>query len=186
MGQRMEGWHYSCNCRQEPDLQRYTFISQNFVISGELLEVTLRRNATADSNEPDVAVVIEQYTADCMSYQFVVNPNQRQYYIEGQREALSIKDPLVSAPSATTSLPPKPDGKPGKKPELRGNPCVQNLTGNEGNANLSTNERAQNDRTAEVTRPVPTTGSGKCNEIVQDALDEAIEESKAVKDLVCS
>lgn len=121
-----------------------------------------------------------------MSYQFVVNPNQRQYYIEGQREALSIEGPLVSAPSATTTLPPKPDGKPGKKPELRDNPCVQNITGNEGNANLSTNQRAQNDQTAEVTRPIPTTVSGKYNEIVQDALDEAIEESKAVKDLVCS
>lgn len=146
----------------------------------------MRRNFCADLKESNVALVNEQYTADCMSYQFVVNPNQRQYHVEGRRQATPIKDPLVSVPLATLSLPAKPDVKPDEKPDANGYPCAKKPSGNEDDANLPIYRSAQNDQTGESNLSVPATDIEKGNEIVQDALDKAIEESKAVKDLVCS
>lgn len=105
--------------------------------------------------------------------------------MEGQPQNVTIEDPLVSAPLATTSLLPKPDCKPGERHDDNGPPCVQKISGNEGNANLHINQGAQDDQTG-GNRPVSPIGIIKCNEIAADALDEAIEESKAVKDLVCS
>lgn len=127
----------------------------------------------------DVAIVTEQYTADCMSYQFVVNPNQRQYHVEGQRQAVSIKDPLVPAPSTTLPLHSKSDNKP----DGNCHPCVQKSSGNEGNANPPIHQSTQTDQTGERPRPVRATGTGKCNETVRDALDEAMEEAKAAEHL---
>lgn len=120
-----------------------------------------------------------------MSYQFVVNPNQRQYDVEGQRQAVSTKEPLLSAPLSMPSFLPKPNGKPNERPDDNCHPCVQKSSANEVAANQPIHQNAQNDRTREWTGPVTATGIGKCNEIFQDALDEAIEESKATKDLVC-
>ena len=145
----------------------------------------LRRNNSADFNKSDVAIVNEQYTADCISYQFVVNPNQRQYHVEGQRQAVSTMETLVSAPLAAPSFPPKPNGKPNERPDDNGHHCVQKSSANEVVADLHIHQNARNDRIREWTGPVTATGTGKCNEIFQDALDKAIEESKATKDLVC-
>lgn len=145
----------------------------------------LRRNNSADFNESDVAIVNEKYTADCMSYQFVVNPDQRQYHVEGQRQAVSTMETLVSAPLAAPSFPPKPNGKPNERPDDNDHPCVQKSSANEVVANVPIHQNAQNDRTREGSGPVTATGIGKCNETFQDALDKAIEESKATKDLVC-
>ena len=121
-----------------------------------------------------------------MSYQFVVNPNQRQYHVEGQRQAVSTMETLVPAPLAAPSFPPKTNGKPNERPDDNGHPCVQKSSANEVVADLPNHQNAQKDRTTEWTGSVTATGIGKCNEIFQDALDKAIEESKATKDLVCS
>lgn len=119
-----------------------------------------------------------------MSYQFVVNPNQRQYRVEGQPQNVTVEDPLVLAPLATTSLLPKPDSQPDERHDENGPPRVQKTSGNEGDPNPPIYQGAQNDQTG-GNHPVSATGITKCNEIAADALDEAIEESKAVKDLVC-
>ncbi|MCJ1461503.1 hypothetical protein MMC07_000100 [Pseudocyphellaria aurata] len=136
---------------------------------------------------PDIAVVTEQYTADCMSYQFIVNPKQRQYHVEGQLQAVSIEDPPVLAPSMKPSLPPKPDSKPvGKldeKPDDHGSSGLHNISAKVGDANPPIFQKAPNDQTGERTRPVPATGVGKYNDTVQDALDKAIDEAKAIQDL---
>ena len=140
------------------------------------------KDSNADFNESNIAIVNEQYTADCLSYQFVVNPNQRQYRVEGQEEVVSTKDPLVSAPVATSSLPPQSDCKPDDNYQ----PCTQKPSGEEGGADPPVYQSPQNHNASESHRPVIRAGIEKSKEDGQDALDEAIEELKAVKDLVCS
>lgn len=139
-----------------------------------------RRYFSADFKKPDIAVVTEQYTADCMSYQFIVNPNQRQYHVEGQPQVVWIEDPTVSAPSIKSSIPPKPDGKPDgrldERPDDDGYSCVHNNSVKGGNGDLPIFQKAKDDQTRGRTRP---------DDIVQDALDEAIDEAKAIQDLVC-
>lgn len=102
--------------------------------------------------------------------------------MEGQEEAVSTKDPLVSAPVATPSLPPQP----GCKPDDNYQPCAQKPSGEEGGADPPVYQSLQSHHASESHRPVIQAGIEKSNEDVQDALDEAIEELKAVNDLVCS
>ena len=92
---------------------------------------------------------------------------------------------LVSAPLAAPSSPPKPNGKPNERSDDNGHPCGQKSSANEVVPDLPIHQNAQNDRTREQTGPVTATGIERCNKIFQDALDKAIEESKATKDLVC-
>lgn len=92
---------------------------------------------------------------------------------------------LVSAPLAAPSFPPKPIGKSNERPDDNGHSYVQESSANEVVPDLPIHQNAQNDRTREETGPVTATGIERCNETFQDALDKAIEESKATKDLVC-
>lgn len=125
-----------------------------------------------------MAVVNEDFTADCMAYQFIVNPQQTRYYLEGQKQVM-----IAQKPAPVPQIP------------------EQNLAGAEGDndhaAKQKTTRLDENSRNSarfspEVNEAQEPSSFMQKPDLVErtganrNALDEAIEEAKAVKDLVCS
>lgn len=125
-----------------------------------------------------MAVVNEDFTADCMAYQFIVNPQQTRYYLEGQKQIMTAQE-SVQAPQIIEPKPARAEGD------------------NDHAFEKETSRLEEDSRIA--TRPSP--GFNKAEELGnfmqksdhmkrtganRNALDEAIEEAKAVKDLVYS
>ena len=122
-----------------------------------------------------VTLVNEDYPADCIKYRFVVNPNQVLYHVKGHQQALRSYQPSTPAPSSDTSLSLKRSRReiiqqaqtPSRTEESEHDPSGQRHASEEAHVDSQITEATHN----------------KLNKDDRDALDEAIEEARAVKDL---
>lgn len=118
----------------------------------------------------------ENYPADCMSYHDVVPPEQPQYRIEGHQPApTNIK--LAPMSSSDASLQLKPDRSTHAQ-----QPQTQSRTDGSEHESLRQHLREAEARATEQQRQAAKQAELKGH--VRDALDEAIEEAKTVRDLV--
>ena len=123
----------------------------------------------------DVTLVSEVYPADCIKFRFVVNPDQILYYVKGHQKAVKTAQLSGSVPSLETSL----VLKPSRRELFQQAQTPSRTEGSEqGSLGLipTSNELQVTRHAAEATYAKPDGDD-------QDALDEAIEESRAVKDL---
>lgn len=125
-----------------------------------------------------MAVVNEDFTADCMAYQFIVNPQQTRYYLEGQKQVMIASKP--------TPIPRIAEQKSAGAGGDNDHAPKKETTGLDENSRISAcsnpefNEAQELNSFMQKSDLVERTGANR------NALDEAIEEAKAVKDLVCS
>lgn len=115
-----------------------------------------------------------------MSYQFVVNPNQAQYLVDGHPRARSVEDLAVPAPLVAQSLLPKPS-------DDNNHSSPPNPSETDENASNSKCMGPYIDEAAQLNEEIPMSFVEFSENIQdQDALDKAIQEARAVKDLVSS
>ena len=107
-------------------------------------------------------------------YRCVLNPNQRQYQVEGHQQTLTTDRPNTSASSAASSLPLKPDKVVPQTPS-RTEGSGPNSMLREMEAGALERDRAHG---AAMTESIRLIGRPR------DALDEAVDEAMATKDLV--
>ena len=123
----------------------------------------------------DVALVNEVYPADCIKYRFVVNPNQILYHVKGHQQAIRSAQSSSSLTSPEMSLSLKPSRR-----ELVQQAQTPSKTEGSEQGSLgpipASNEPHVTSHITEATYTRP-------DECEQDALDEAIDEARAVKDL---
>lgn len=115
-------------------------------------------------------MVNDVYPSDCITYRFLVNPNQQLYRVKGHQQSEIIQRPSSPVSSSSASLVLKPaKGKLVQHPQT---PC----RAEESEQLLMYQQRA---------RIVAEQGtSTKLSKYTQDVLDEAIEEVKEFRDLV--
>ena len=135
--------------------------------------------------QPNIIIVNENYIPECMAYRDLVNPDQPQYHVKGQKEALKIDngpkesrntDEPATVSSSNRSLVLKPDQRfPARGPQTpfrtdgsEQESLRQHLL--EAEARAQENQR-QIDQQA-------------LNKRTSDALDDAIAEVITVKNLV--
>lgn len=125
-----------------------------------------------------MAVVNEDFTADCMAYQFIVNPQQTRYYLEGQKQVMIAQKP-APVPQIAEQKPAGAEGGNDHAPEKETTRLDEN---SRIPARSSPKYNEAQEPSSFIQKPdlVERTGANR------NALDEAIEEAKAVKDLVCS
>lgn len=124
-----------------------------------------------------MAVVNEDFTADCMAYQFIVNPQQTRYYLEGQKQVMIAQKP-APLPQITEQNFAGAGGDNDHAPKQETTTLYEN---SRISARLSPEYIEAQEPSSFMQKPdlVERTGANR------NALDEAIEEAKAVKDLVC-
>ena len=118
----------------------------------------------------------ETYISDCIIFRCLVKSSQPNYQIAGHEEALAPKPISTPALSTAPALQPKPDN--GGSLKLQQTPS--RTEGDEGESLSQSYHGAVNP--IEAFRP--EVGSPRHSEYPGNALDEAIEETQAVKDLV--
>ena len=118
----------------------------------------------------------EGYPADCIAFNSLVNPDQPQYRVEGHLVAREKTEP-APASSSDLSLQLKPD-----KSGYSRQPQTPSRTDGSEQESLRVFLREAEARALEKERQIAerTKGKGKA----RDALDTAIEELRAIKDLV--
>ncbi|KAL9127860.1 MAG: hypothetical protein Q9217_003351 [Psora testacea] len=128
-----------------------------------------------DSLPPKIVLVNESYPSGCISFRFLVNPNQPHYQVNGYQEALKSRRSSAAAVSSVTSLQLKPEKKVQQHEEtpLRTEDSSPEVASHSRPAS-SISSRAHH--IAET--PVPSI------EYAADALSEAIDEARNTKDLV--
>lgn len=120
----------------------------------------------------DVILVSEIYPADCIIYRFLVKPSQPQYQVTGSEPHSSLQQSPVPTASSEVSLQLKPaKGMP--------YPAQQTPSQTESSEKPLSSLHLDN---AHANANVPATVSRPSNRAT-DALDDAIEEAKAVQDL---
>lgn len=125
-----------------------------------------------------MAVVNEDFTADCMAYQFIVNPQQTRYYLEGQKQIM-IAQKSVPAPQI---IEPKPARAKGDNDH-----AFEKMTSRfEEDSRIATRPSPEFNKAEEPGNFMQKSDHTERTGAKRNALDEAIEEAKAVKDLVCS
>ena len=123
----------------------------------------------------DVTLVNEVYPADCIKFRFVVNPNQILYHVRGHQQAAKTAQSSGSVLSSESSLSLKVS-----RIELVQQAQTPSRT--EGSEHCSLGQiSASNERY--VTPVIITATYTKPDGYEQDALDEAINEARTVKDL---
>ena len=123
----------------------------------------------------DTTLVNEVYPADCIKYRFIVNPNQVLYHVKGHQQAIRSAQPSVSVtlPEMSLSL------KPSRRELVQ---QAQTLSRTEGSEQGSLGPIPASNE-PHVTSHIAEATYTKLDECEQDALDEAIDEARAVKDL---
>ncbi|KAL8997995.1 MAG: hypothetical protein Q9169_002835 [Polycauliona sp. 2 TL-2023] len=138
---------------------------------GDLLKYLKRTSIPAD-----IAVVNEHYPAECMQYRMLVNPDQVLYHVRGCPLKVVEEPKDTSADVAAESLPLKTEKRANNEPSptpSRNDASEQSLVQNPGVVDTILDTPAR-----ETHRP-----SSGVRDRPADALDEAIEEMLAVKDL---
>lgn len=123
----------------------------------------------------DISLVNEVYPSDCIKYRFAVNPKQVLYHVKGHPQVAEPSEPSVPAPSSESSLSLKLGKReliqqaqtPSVTEESEHSPMAWRHVSDETHVDLQNTEKT-------YTKP---------DENNYDALDEAIEEARAVKDL---
>ncbi|KAI4274586.1 MAG: hypothetical protein L6R38_006057 [Xanthoria sp. 2 TBL-2021] len=152
----------------------------------DITHIIVDRNLTYDdllkylkrsSIPANIAVVNEHYPAECIQYRTIVNPDQVLYHVRGRPSNVVVGQEDRPADSAADSLPLKPERRADADPTL-----TPSTT--EASEQLSVHIPAVV-RTAVSAPPSETNPPRSQLQIgPADALDEAIEEMLAVKDLV--
>ncbi len=129
-----------------------------------------------------MTLVNEDYPADCIGYQMVLNPDQIIYHVEGYEPPQRTDNPSCSASSDGSSISVNESGEP---PVSHVGPPEMAVKSSE--ASPQRNSPAPG-KEGTVGKTSSATKSGKMlnapGEKSRDALDEAIEELTAFKDLV--
>ena len=123
----------------------------------------------------DTTLVNEVYPADCIKFRFVVNPNQILYHVKGHQQVAKALQPLESAQSSEISLP----LKLGRRELIQQAQTPSRTEESEPNT-LGWRDVSNQ---AHVGSPVIEATYTKPDGTDHDALDEAIQEARAVKDL---
>lgn len=121
-------------------------------------------------------VVNETYIPDCIQYRFLVNPKQPHYQLRGYENGPIDQQTPTTAVSSDTSLKLKPD-----KNEIA--QMQQTPARTEETAPASSLQSCECLKPNKETEKVPESAANSL-ENSRDALDEAIEDARAVKDLV--
>ncbi|KAL8839079.1 MAG: hypothetical protein Q9170_001861 [Blastenia crenularia] len=128
-------------------------------------------------DQSSMVVVNELYPAECIQFQMLVNPNQRAYQVQGRQEK-SIPNQKENMIASTKSLPLKPEkgvtNQPGQTP-TRTEPSQQSSGEQPPAENITSS--------SPLIAPGDILPSLESQDRLPDALDEAIQETIAVKDL---
>ena len=122
-------------------------------------------------------LVNEGYPAECLTFRYLVNAEQARHRVAGHADALLAQQPPTPVPTSDMSLPLKPDkgrthqaSTPARTEESTQNPLIKNhedvVLVPEAHQALSTEP--------------------KLTELPFDALNEAIEVARTIKDFVSS
>jgi hypothetical protein len=123
-----------------------------------------------------MVLVNEMYISDCIIFRCLVKSSQPHYRIAGHEEALAPKPISTPALSTAPALQPKPDN--GASLKLQQTPS--RTEGSEGESLSQSFHGAVNP----IGASGPGGGSPRHSGYAENALDEAIGEAQAVKDLV--
>ena len=115
-----------------------------------------------------------------MTYHFAVNPKQRVYYLEGQQQAMLAENPDPVPPVMEQG-----PSKIGDNMDAHIDAPIRKPSAYYDNQDDSLRPSSPKNETVKLSDRVPKTDLMK-HKGIHDALDEAIEVAKAVKDLVCS
>ncbi|KAL8649446.1 MAG: hypothetical protein Q9226_005575 [Calogaya cf. arnoldii] len=151
----------------------------HIIVDRHLTYADLLKYLKKPSIPANIAVVNENYPAECIEYRTVVNPDQVLYHVRGRPRKVVAEQKDRSEDSTVNSLP----LKPGKRAIADPSPTPSRT---EASEQLPAHCHTAVD-TVVCTPPTEThrTGSEPRN-APADALDEAIEEMRAIKDLVSS
>lgn len=123
----------------------------------------------------DITLVNEVYPADCIKYRFAVNPKQIMYHVKGHQQAAEPPQSSIPAPSSEDSL----SLKLGRREMIQ--QAQTPSVAEEGEHNPMDWKHVSDEKRPDIQNTEKT--YTKPDENNHDALDEAIEEARAVKDL---
>ena len=128
-----------------------------------------------DSLPPEIVVVNESYPSSCISFRFLLNPNQPNYRVKGYPTALSAQPSSSTAASSNNSLQVKPERN------VKGLQQTPSRTDSSGQklAHLPNDGSAVSSGSSRGVEP-PSAPLG----YARDALTEAVDEARNIKDLV--
>lgn len=121
-------------------------------------------------------LVNEVYPSDCLIYKSLMKPDQRYYQVEGQDVApVAEHSPTPIVSSSETSLQLKPD----KSRELQSQNTALRTESSEQNEPKPADDIINNTINQRLTHRL-----ARATSLQYNALDQAIEDAKAVQDLV--
>lgn len=136
------------------------------------LELSLVPVPSADLAKSTIALVDEGYPAECIGFREVLSTKQTRFRVKGVPVPPVVKEPVpAEEASSIGSLQLKPAGKQQQAPTPSQSPTTSN---NEAGVQVAEPPEVGRDETVLEARPLRE----------RDALDEMIDEAKAVKDLV--
>lgn len=124
--------------------------------------------------EPNVSVVNEDYPAECIKFRSLLSVTYSRFRVNGTQAALEVEDPPAdrSSDASLQLKPPRGQAQCTPSPSQNADNLKQALPVN--------NVYGENYKEAEA-----ETVSGPQVDRERDALDDLMEDVKAVKDLVC-
>ncbi|KAL8737305.1 MAG: hypothetical protein Q9181_001796 [Wetmoreana brouardii] len=125
---------------------------------------------------PSIIVVNELYPAECIQFRTLVNPEQRLYQVPGRQPEPTTEQKQSSAASSEKSLPLKPEKRAMDQPS-------ETPTHTEPSEQGSADQPPVTEAIARSPPRAPAVQSFKPRGQPPDALDQAISETLAVKDL---
>ena len=121
-----------------------------------------------------MVLVNETYPADCIIFRILVNPSQPHYRVTGDVRVLSVHQSVTPVLSFDKSLQLKPD----KEELLQLQQTPSRTEGSVQDRSSQSHLEAKLDITEHCKDPL------QASALSDNALDEAIEEAKAIQDLV--
>ncbi|KAL8667425.1 MAG: hypothetical protein Q9202_000641 [Teloschistes flavicans] len=128
------------------------------------------------SMPPNIVVVNEVYPIDCAQYRRLLNPDQPLYHVPGQQQKLAPKESPVLESVSEQSLPLKPGKRAHVQPSQTPPRTESSEQGSAAQASVA-------DTTTRPESRPPIQPALKPGNQLADALDQAIAETLAVKDL---
>lgn len=127
--------------------------------------------------QSSIVVVNELYPVECIQFQMLVNPDQRLYQVQGRQEKSAPEQDRSIESSSTKSLPLKPEKSANNQPN-------ETPTRTEPSEKSSIDQPSDEVYICRSSSNPPTQLPPELGDRAPDALDKAIEETLAVKDLV--
>ncbi|KAI4168532.1 MAG: hypothetical protein LQ343_006318 [Gyalolechia ehrenbergii] len=126
--------------------------------------------------QSSIVVVNELYPVECIQFQMLVNPDQRLYQVQGRQEKSAPEQDRSIESSSTKSLPLKPEKSANNQPN-------ETPTRTEPSEKSSIDQPSDEVYICRSSSNPPTQLPPELGDRAPDALDKAIEETLAVKDL---